>query len=188
MYNIKNLAIVAVVVVFATTLGIYTVSTATADTPSSSIKGLNSSGPTFDSEGTINTLTGVNNSWLLGGQWDFQVINGITDAFDIDMTMIATNGTMRHHMVVTNFTQPIENKVNMTDNGDINVKGTSDIYGHGKLKWSSVPSEISIDKYNVLHLQVDNNQTEDHFRGGVHGIANSFSFGFDFNEGSLGLH
>jgi hypothetical protein len=28
-------------------------------------------GPTFNAEGTINTLTGSNNTWLLGGYWNF---------------------------------------------------------------------------------------------------------------------
>ncbi len=59
----------------------------------------------------------------------------------------------------------------------LGINGTSDIYGHGKLKWSTVPTDISIDKYNVLHLFVDNNQTEDHFNGGIHGITNSFIMG-----------
>ncbi|MDN5846110.1 MAG: hypothetical protein L0H53_07530 [Candidatus Nitrosocosmicus sp.] len=183
MYNSKIYLLLAI---FVTTLSSLATSTAVADSLPS--LGEKSSGPTFDSEGTINTLTGVNHTWLLGGQWDFQVINGVTDTFNIDITMIAENGTMRHHMVVTNFTQPIENKVNVTDDGNIDVKGTSDIYGHGKLLWRSVPSEISIDKYNVLHLQVGNNQTEGHFEGGIHGITNSFTYGFNFNKESGGLH
>lgn len=146
------------------------------------------SGPTFDFEGTINTLTGKNNTWLLGGNWNFQSINGITDSLSIDMTMIASNGTNRHHILVTNFTQPEDSLVNMTKNGDININGTSDVYGHGKLKWSAVPTNISIDNYNVLHLFVDNNQTEDHFSGGIHGITNSFTNGFDFNKESNRVH
>jgi len=144
--------------------------------------------PTFTTEGTINTLTGNNYTWLLGGNWNFQSINGITDSLSIDMTMIASNGTDRHHMLVTNFTQSEDILVNMTKDGNINVNGTSDIYGHGKLKWSSVPTDVSIDKFNVLHMWVDNNQTEDHFNGGIHGITNSFANGFDFNKASMGLH
>lgn len=104
------------------------------------------------------------------------------------MTMIASNGTDRHHMLVTNFTQLEDTLVNMTKDGNIDVNGTSDIYGHGKLKWSSVPTDVSIDKFNVLHMWVDNNQTEDHFNGGIHGITNSFTNGFDFNKASMGLH
>ncbi len=93
----------------------------------------------------------------MGGEWDFQSINGITDSFNVDMTMIASNGTMRHHILITNFTQSENSLVNMTDDGIIDINGTSDIYDHGKLKWAKVPSEITIDKYNVLHLLIDNN-------------------------------
>lgn len=146
------------------------------------------SGPTFTSEGSINSLTGNNYTWLLGGEWNFQSINGITDSFNVDMTMIASNGTMRHHMLITNFTQSENNQVNMTDDGTININGTSDIYGHGKLKWAKVPSEISIDEYSVLHLFVNNNQTQDHFNGGIHGITNSFTYGFNFNKDPTILH
>lgn len=145
-------------------------------------------GPTFTSEGTVNTLTGNNYTWMLGGNWNFQSINGNTDLLSVDMTMIASNGTDRHHMLVTNFTQLENTTVNKTEDGNISVNGTSDVYGHGKLKWSAVPTQVSIDKYNVLHVFVDNNQTEDHFRGGIHGITNSFTNGFDFNKESNGLH
>jgi hypothetical protein len=88
--------------------------------------------PTFRAEGTINTLTGNNNTWLLGGNWIFQSINGVTDKLDIDMTMIALNGTDRHHMLITNFTQSENNQINMTNDDTININGTSDVYGHGK--------------------------------------------------------
>jgi len=138
-------------------------------------------GSTFISEGTINTMVGDNKTSLLSGTWNFQSINGLTDSFDIDMTMVFYNGTDRHHMLVTNFTQLEDTRVNMTESGDFNINGTADIYGHGKLKWSSVPSQVSIDKYNVLHVFVDNNQTEDHFSGGIHGITNSYTNGFNFN-------
>jgi hypothetical protein len=164
---------------------ILTVSTVIADSP---LPLKEKSGPTFVSEGTIDTLTGNNFTWLLGGNWDFQAINGITDSFIVDMTMIASNGTMRHHMLITNFTQTADALVNMTDDGTISINGTSDIYGHGKLKWAKVPSEISIDKYNVLHVLVDNNQTEDHFKGGIHGITNSFTYGFNFNSEPVTFH
>ncbi len=147
-----------------------------------------SNGPTFTTEGTVNTLTGNNYTWLLGGNWNFQSINGITDSLNVDMTMIASNGTI----VITCLSQTLLNLenslVNMTNDGNISVNGTSDVYGHGKLKWSAVPTDISIDKYNVLHLFVDNNQTEDHFNGGIHGITNSFTNGFDFNRESNELH
>jgi hypothetical protein len=125
-------------------------------------------GPTFNAEGNINTLNGNNNTWVLGGNWNFQSINGVTDKLDMDMTMIALNGTDRHHMMITNFTQSEDNLVNMANDGTININGTSDVYGHGKLKWSAVPTEILIDRYSVLHAYVDNNQIEDHFKGGIH--------------------
>lgn len=154
------------------------------ETPSKS----ESSGQTFTSEGTINSFTGNNNTWLLGGTWNLQAINGITNDFNIDMTMIASNGTMRHHMLVTNFTQTENSRINMTADGTIYIKGTSDIYGHGKLEWSIVPSEITIDKYNVLHFQIDNNKTKDHLKGGVYGITNSFLNGFDFTKQIGGIY
>ncbi len=168
-----------------TAMSMVTLSTVSADLTDLS---RDTYGPTFTTEGTVNTLTGNNYTWLLGGNWNFQSINGITDSLSVDMTMIASNGTDRHHMLVTNFTQSEDSLVNMTNNGNININGTSDVYGHGKLKWSAVPTNITIDKFNVLHMFVDDNQTEDHFRGGIHGITNSFTNGFDFNRELYGLH
>lgn len=176
-------------IVLATTLGCSILSPSSSYVSADSSVGIKiTAGPTFTSEGTINTLTGNNYTSVLGGNWNFQSINGITDSFGIDMTMMASNGTDRHHMIITNFTQSENTYVNMTQDGYININGTFDVYGHGKLKWSSVPSQVSIDKYNVLHVFVDNNQTEDHFSGGIHGITNSFTNGFNFNEESSGLH
>ncbi len=154
--------IITLFMILTTTTQLSTMS-AFADTPASLQE---KSGPTFSAEGTVNTLTGNNNTWVLGGKWSFQSINGVTDKLDIDMTMIALNGTDRHHMLVTNFTQSGNSQVNMTTDGAININGTTDVYGHGKLKWSAVPSEIFIDRYSVLHAYVDDNQTEDHFKGG----------------------
>lgn len=70
----------------------------------------------------------------------------------------------------------------MKYDGMININGTIDIYGHGKLKWSEVPSEIRIDKFNVLHIYVDDNKTDNHFLRRIHGITNKFLCGFDFND------
>jgi len=183
--KMDNKTIGLFILMIFTTMSMVTLSTVSADLTDLS---KDIYGPTFTTEGTVNTITGNNYTWLLGGDWNFQSINGITDSLSVDMTMIAFNGTDRHHMLVTNFTQTEDSLVNMTKHGDINVNGTSDIYGHGKLKWSSVPTEVSIDKFNVLHMFVDNNQTEDHFSGGIHGITNSYTSGFSFNKDSEGLH
>lgn len=185
MQNNMNKTIGLYIFIALTTLSMVTISTASADLTDLVRE---NGGPTFTSEGTINTLTGNNYTWLLSGNWDFQSINGITDSFNVDMTMIASNGTNRHHMLITNFTQSEDSPINMTKEGNILINGTSDIYGHGKLKWSAVPTDVSIDQYNVLHLLVDNNQTEDHFNGGIHGTTNSFMFGFDFNRESTEQH
>lgn len=55
-------------------------------------------------------MTGTNNTWILRGKRDLQSINGKLDNFDIDITMISKNGTMRYHMVLTNFTQLENNR------------------------------------------------------------------------------
>ncbi len=102
-----------------TTMSMITLSTVWADLADIA---KDSNGPTFTSEGTVNTLTGNNYTWLLGGNWNFQSINGITDSLSIDMTMIASNGTNRHHMLITNFTQSEDSLVNMTNDGNIRDK------------------------------------------------------------------
>lgn len=43
------------------------------------------------------------------------------------MTMIASKGTLCHHMALTNFTQSENNQVNMTDDGNINITGTMEL-------------------------------------------------------------
>jgi hypothetical protein len=138
--------------------------------------------PTFLSKGTINTLAGNNNTWIVGGNWIIQSINGKVDNFNMDLTMIAKNGTLRHHMTINNFTQPKNESVKISDEGDIKVNGSTDMYAHGKLEWGNVTSNITIDEYSVLHVNFDNNKTKDHFKGGINGITNSFINGLNYNR------
>lgn len=150
-----------------------------ADTPNSATQVSNTTGSTFTADGTVSTLTGANLSWVLNGDWKIRAINGMVDEFNMDMTMIALNGTDRHHMGISNFTQPKDTRAILENDGTFKINGTSDGSGHGKPKWSNASTAISLDKYNVIHVYLDNNQTEDHFRNGIHGVVNSLMYGFD---------
>jgi hypothetical protein len=168
-----------ILITILTATPLLTSSSAVADTPSPSQE---KSGPTFKAEGTINTLTGNNNTWVLGGNWNFQSVNGVADKLDIDMTMIALNGTDRHHMGLSNFTQQNATKAILENDGTLKINGTFDGYGHGKLKWTNASAEIFLDQYNVMHVYLNDNQTEDHFRNGIHGMVDSLVYGFDHKK------
>lgn len=156
--------------------------TINADTPQNSGPATNTTGSTFTADGTVATLTGANLSWILGGDWKMRAINGMVDELKMDMTMVALNGTDRHHMGLSNFTQQNNTKAILENDGTLKINGTFDGYGHGKLKWTNASAAISLDQYNVMHVYLDDNQTENHFRNGIHGMVDSLMYGFDHKK------
>jgi hypothetical protein len=137
-------------------------------------------GSTFTSKGMIDSTTVSNGTeeFLLGGEWNLGVVNGKPIDFNADFTMVRVNGTDRHTMNLMHFRADDNSTVVLSDDGSTTMNGIMDIMGHGHLLWTNVTSQISISGYNTVNITVNNEQTENHFPNGVHGIVESLIPGF----------
>jgi hypothetical protein len=122
----------------------------------------------------------VNNqtSYTLGGHWNLEVIGGNITDFNTKITMVHFDGTNRHDMSFVNF-RSNETNLQLPSSGSTKITGLIDVMEHGKIKWGNVTSNLEINKYNTVNLNVNNEQVEQHFNGQpIHGIVNSLMHGF----------
>ncbi|MGD9534533.1 MAG: hypothetical protein AB7V56_12290 [Candidatus Nitrosocosmicus sp.] len=149
---------------------------------------------TFRAQGQISSLasdtlagstsnSSENAIWVLGGDWEFNVVNGNLTNFvaDIDMTQVSGTAAHKHSIEkINNATgmpmgavQPLQVDImseqpstKITLNGNATMfRGTADLTTNGQVKWKDVPIHVTILNGNVLNLNLDPGKTEDHFKG-----------------------
>ena len=138
-------------------------------------------GSTFTSKGWIDSTVVSNETkpYLAGGWWNLLSVNGEIQDFNADFTMVGLNGSDRHEMGFTNFKQSNDTKVILEQNGFTSIDGIVDVSGHGKIKWTEVPTRILINGYNTIDIALNNVKTENHFPNGLQGIVEKLVYGLD---------
>ena len=117
-------------------------------------------------------------SYTLGGQWNLEVIDGNLTDFYAKFTMVHFDGTNRHIMSFANF-RSNETNLQLPADGSTTITGLIDVMENNKIKWSNVTSQLEINKYNTISINVNNEQVEQHFNGqSVRGIVDAFMHGF----------
>jgi hypothetical protein len=139
------------------------------------IKGSNQS---TSPENNITFPANNQTSYTLGGHWNLEVIGGNITDFNTKITMVHFDGTNRHDMSFVNF-RSNETNLQLPSSGSTKITGLVDVMEHGKIKWGNVTSNLDINKYNTINLNVNDEQVEQHFNGQpIHGIVNSLMHGF----------
>ena len=124
-------------------------------------------------------------SYVLDGNWKLEVINGNVTDFGTWLTMVHFDGTKYHSMAFTNFKQDnsTTGAIQIQPDGATTIKGIVDVLEGKEVKWTNVNTQLSISKYNTVSINVDNQQTEEHFNGQpVRGIVNTFFYGLMNNK------
>jgi hypothetical protein len=172
--------------------------TATAGTTSG---GLN----TFSAKGSIDSLVikdgaqeqqqqipvhfNEQTSYILDGKWKLEVINGNVTDFSSKFTMVHLDGTNRHYMILINFKQDnsTAGTIQVQPDGTTTIKGILDIIEKKDFlnpEWSEVNTQITINKYNTISINVDDEQTDQHFNGQpLRGVVDKFIYGFIHDKG-----
>ena len=158
-----------------------TADTATATAPTT---GQN----TFSAKGSINSLVikdgGEQTSYILDGKWKLEVINGNVTDFGSKFTMVHLDGTNRHYMILMNFKQDnaTAGTIQVQPDGTTTIKGILDVIEKKDFltpEWSDVNTQITINKYNTISINVDDAQTDQHFNGQpLRGVVDEFIYGF----------
>src|ERR671912_1328805 len=170
-----------------------TTDTATATAPTTS--GQN----TFSAKGSINSLVikdgaqqqqqpNEQTSYVVDGKWKLEVVNGNATDFSSKFTMVHLDGTNRHYMLLMNFKQDnaTAGTIQVQPDGTTTINGILDVIEKKDFlnpEFSNVNTQITINKYNTININVDDAQTNQHFAGQpIRGVVDEFIFGFKHDK------
>jgi hypothetical protein len=177
--------------------------TTTADTATATATptgGLN----TFSAKGSIDSLVikdgaqqqqqqtpmqfNEQTSYVLDGKWKLEVVNGNATDFSSKFTMVHLDGTNRHYMILMNFKQDnaTAGTIQVQPDGTTTIKGILDVIEKKDFlnpEFNDVNTQITINKYNTININVDDAQTNQHFAGQpLRGVVDEFIFGFKHDD------
>jgi hypothetical protein len=169
--------------------------TDTATATASTTGGLN----TFSAKGSINSLVikdgqqqqqqpNEQTSYVLDGKWKLEVVNGNATDFSSKFTMVHLDGTNRHYMILMNFKQDnaTAGTIQVQPDGTTTIRGILDVIEKKDFlnpEFNDVNTQITINKYNTISINVDDAQTNQHFAGQpIRGVVDEFIFGFKHDK------
>ncbi|HJT84791.1 MAG TPA: hypothetical protein VJ697_09945, partial [Nitrososphaeraceae archaeon] len=149
---------------------------------------------TFAAKGSINSLVikdgaqpqqpNEQTSSVLDGKWKLEVVNGNVTDFGSKFTMVHLDGTNRHYMILMNFKQDnaTTGTIQVQPDGTTTIKGILDVIEKSDFlnpEFDNVKTQITINKYNTISIDIDDAQTNQHFNGQpLRGVVDEFIFGF----------
>ncbi len=147
----------------------------------------------FRAEGQISslvsdTIAGRANSsssdvWVLGGDWEFNVVNGNLTNLVTDITMTKIDGTAAHHHSIeklnnvsgmritdrmnnaSDMMMSYENERVVLEGNHTMFIGNADITTNGNIEWKDVPIHMALVNGNIITINMVPSKTEDHFNG-----------------------
>lgn len=137
---------------------------------------------TFSAIGQINSLVitfseedfNLANAFkvILSGEWNLSVDGGKITTFGANFLASPMDGSKGHIHEISNFKSTTENGIELTQDNNLSVDGTSDIKINGINIWEEARISILISNGNTITIDPDDNDTEDHFGGQpVYGIV-----------------
>ena len=170
----------------------------TTDTATSTVPTTTSGQNTFSAKGSINSLVikdgaqqqlpNEQTSYVLDGKWKLEVVNGNATDFSSKFTMVHLDGTNRHYMILMNFKQDnaTAGAIQVQPDGTTTIKGILDVIEKKDFlnpEFNDVNTQITINKYNTISINVDDAQTNQHFAGQpLRGVVDEFIFGFKHDK------
>jgi hypothetical protein len=145
---------------------------------------------TFSEKGTINSLiylSSDNNNSTLGGakkfilfgDWNLLVNQGVVKNFQAKFINVLPDGTRWHsHGLVNLKTDNNNTKIHLNGDNSVSIAGTVDITLDGSDAWKGVKTNIIISKGNIISIFLDDLTTGEHFRGQpIYGTVQSIKDG-----------
>jgi hypothetical protein len=180
---------------------VYGQTTTTADTATTDTAPTTGGQNTFSAKGSIDSLVikdgaqqqqqpspNEQTSYVLDGKWKLEVVNGNVTDFGSKFTMVHLDGTNRHYMILMNFKQDnaTAGTIQVQPDGTTTINGILDVIEKSDFlnpEWSDVNTQITINKYNTISINVDDAQTNQHFAGQpLRGVVDEFIFGFKHDD------
>ena len=115
--------------------------------------------------GSENPSTQGNNHILTGG-WELAVVNGTLQGFVSGFTMVQEDGSDRNTMTILKvFSGGNASNITLQPQGNTVINTNVDVAQNGNLKWSNVPTEITIHKASTIGIMFQDQAAKDHFGG-----------------------
>ena len=114
-----------------------------------------------------NTISNTTNKnpYILAGNWGLNVVNRKITYFEVNFTMVHTDGTDRHTHEFNNFKRVSVIPILLDPKG-ITFIGMMDIKLNGVDKWFGVPVSVAIGKnFNTISITTSPKYTDNHFMG-----------------------
>lgn len=103
---------------------------------------------------------------ILTGEWTLSMNKGNVTNFSTNFLASPMDGSKSHIHQITNFKLENDSKkaiVQLTPDNSLSVNGTADIKINGQTIWKSVGISISISKGSTIAIDVDDEDTSNHF-------------------------
>ena len=115
------------------------------------------------------------NPYILAGNWVLNVVNGKITYFEVNFTMVHTDGTDRHTHEFANFKRVSVIPILLDPKG-ITFIGMMDIKLNGTDKWFGVPVSVAIGKnFNTISIATSPKYTDQYVKYGqsIYGVFTS---------------
>jgi hypothetical protein len=107
---------------------------------------------------------GINH--ILTGGWELAVVNGTEQGFVSGFTMVQVDGNDRNTMTILKvFGGGNSSNITLDPQGNTVIKTHVDVAQNGNLKWSNIPTEITIHKASTISIMFQDQAAKDHFGG-----------------------
>jgi hypothetical protein len=130
----------------------------------------------FVASGNVDsTIYTVSGNWDATGDWRMIVSDGELRSFTTQMAF--ENKTSGHSHELQNF-EAEDGGIELENDRSVRVEGEMDVGTNGATSWPEVPAEIFIDRGKIVTIQLDHEETNNHFGGGgqtIHGTVTSLN-------------
>ncbi|HZD36460.1 MAG TPA: hypothetical protein VE130_14750 [Nitrososphaeraceae archaeon] len=146
----------------------------------------NNSTTTFTAKGLISSLlpqfgslqaqnnSNIMISYILGGYWNLDVVQGLVNDFKVNFTMVRPDGTGLHWIEFINFKQNKLVPVVLDLSEGTTFAGTMDIKEGNEIRWIGSPVSITISHLNVLSITPNSEYTNNFFQSQpIYGVVNN---------------
>ena len=116
--------------------------------------------------------------FILSGNWKLVTDKGKITNFTSEFYTGPVNGASNHTHQLTNLRIQDDKPVQLSDDGNVQISGLSDVKTNGKVAWKDVPTTISISKGRTISIDIADNGTQRHFMGQpIYGIVKDLKTG-----------
>jgi len=125
------------------------------------------------SDANITTLLLNSDKFVLSGDWSLSINGGALTNFGANFTKVLANGNRWHTHELINF-KTNNNTIQLSPDESLSLPGTVDVKLNNTILWNNTKTIINISKGNTITINLNNEDTDNHFIGQpIYGIVKS---------------